>query len=109
MTAIRSPSWTWSLGATLTSVTVPAVGDSTGISIFIDSRMATVSPSAMVWPGSTWTCHTLAVISARTSVTAVAPCSAAGPMYRGAAADRGVGLGSARLVLQQRHVGVDHH
>src|SRR5204862_4410095 len=53
MTAIRSPSCTWSFGATLTSVTVPEAGDSTGISIFIASRMAPVSPSAMVWPGST--------------------------------------------------------
>jgi hypothetical protein len=32
------------------SLTVPSSSASTGISIFIDSRMTSVSPSAMSWP-----------------------------------------------------------
>src|SRR2546421_5231639 len=66
---MTSPSFTWSSGTTRSSATVPATGASTGISIFIDSRMAMVSPVATVWPTSTGTCHTLAAISATTSTT----------------------------------------
>src|SRR5256885_3977879 len=69
MTAMMSPSLTWSFGATRTSVMVPATGASTGISIFIDSRIAIVSPTATVWPTVAGTCQTLAAISAGTSVT----------------------------------------
>ena len=39
----------------------------TGISIFIDSRITSSSPSATICPSSTTTFHTLAVISALTS------------------------------------------
>ena len=42
----------------------------TGISIFIDSRMQISSPSATICPSSTTTCHTFAVISARISAMA---------------------------------------
>mgnify|MGYP007086131957 CR=1 FL=1 len=45
---IRSPSLTCESGATWTAVTVPATGDSTGISIFMDSRMASSSPGGVV-------------------------------------------------------------
>lgn len=47
----------------------PSMGASTGISIFMDSRIAMVSPSKTCWPTLPCTCHTLAAISARTSVT----------------------------------------
>src|SRR5437899_353396 len=67
MTAMTSPSLTWSSGFTRISVMVPDTGASTGISIFIDSRMAIVSPSAIICPSSAGTCHTLAAISACTS------------------------------------------
>jgi uncharacterized membrane protein YeaQ/YmgE (transglycosylase-associated protein family) len=63
-----SPSCTTSSGATRTSRTVPAHGALTGISIFIDSRIMSSSPSPTDAPTSVRTCHTLAVISARTSV-----------------------------------------
>ena len=68
MTATMSPSCTTSSGATRTSLTVPAHGAVTGISIFIDSRIMSSSPSPTDAPTSVRTCHTLAVISARTSV-----------------------------------------
>src|SRR4029079_18009584 len=68
ITATRSPSLICVSGATAISVTVPATGATTGISIFIDSRMTSSSPTSTSWPTSTRTCHTLAVISARTSV-----------------------------------------
>src|SRR6201999_2768900 len=45
MTARTLPSSTASPSLILISFTVPAHGASTGISIFIDSRMMTVSPS----------------------------------------------------------------
>src|SRR5439155_20163598 len=51
---------------TLTAVTVPPCGATTGISIFMDSRMTIVSPSATSAPGATSTFHTLATISAST-------------------------------------------
>src|SRR5262249_48466724 len=69
-TATTSPSCTLSSGATRTSVTTPSFGAVTGISIFIDSRITSSSPSATCAPTSVRTCHTLAVISARTSVMA---------------------------------------
>ena len=46
MTAMTSPSWTTSPSETRSAVTVPALSASTGISIFIDSRITSVSPSA---------------------------------------------------------------
>src|SRR5439155_8928577 len=67
ITAMTSPSCTWSSGATRSSATVPETGASTGISIFIDSRITSSSPSATIWPTSARTCHTFAVISASTS------------------------------------------
>ena len=45
-----------------TAATVPAAGDSTGISIFIDSRMATVSPSATASPTFTLIFQTVPVM-----------------------------------------------
>ena len=48
---------------------MPAIGATTGISIFIDSRMTSSSPTSTFWPTSTRTFHTFAVISARTSAT----------------------------------------
>ena len=63
-----SPSWTTSPALTFTAATVPPVSVSTGISIFIDSRTTSSSPSATVCPASTRTYQTFAVISARTSV-----------------------------------------
>src|SRR5437016_1329885 len=66
---MTSPSFTWSSGETRSSAKVPATGASTGISIFIDSRIAIVSPTATAWPTSAGTCHTLAAISATTSTT----------------------------------------
>src|SRR5262249_24079500 len=69
-TATTSPSCTLSSGATRSSATVPARGAVTGISIFMDSRMTSSSPSATRAPTLVRTCQTLAVISARTSVMA---------------------------------------
>ena len=48
ITAMTSPSCTWSSGATRSSATVPDTGASTGISIFIDSRITSSSPSATI-------------------------------------------------------------
>src|SRR3954470_20181676 len=45
-TTTTSPSWTWSSGLTRISATVPATGATTGISIFIDSRITSSSPSS---------------------------------------------------------------
>ncbi len=56
-------------GATLTARTEPATSARTGISIFIDSRSATVSPTATASPASTATLMTLATISATISVS----------------------------------------
>src|SRR5262249_4412991 len=54
--ATVSPSWTVCPSATEISLTVPAVGASTGISIFIDSSTITGSPAATVSPAraTTW-------------------------------------------------------
>src|SRR5687768_6934847 len=62
-----SPSWTTSPSLTLTDVTVPGASASTGISIFIDSRSTTVSPTSSRSPGPTTTFITFATISARIS------------------------------------------
>src|SRR5215467_13785635 len=69
MTAMRSPSWTTSPSATCRWVSVPEPSASTGISIFIDSRMTRVSPSETSAPSAATTFHTFATISARTSAT----------------------------------------
>src|SRR5215469_1979564 len=70
MTAISSSSWTTSPSATCSLATTPAVSARTGISIFIDSRITTVSPSCTWSPSDTSTRHTFATISARISATA---------------------------------------
>ena len=50
---------------------VPALGESTGIYIFIDSRIM-ISPSASTWsPGLVWIFHTLPAISDFTLTTAM--------------------------------------
>src|SRR6266702_6547269 len=69
MTAIRSPSWTRSPSPTCSPVSVPETPASTGISIFMDSRMTRVSPSATWSPSEATTFQTFATISARTSDT----------------------------------------
>src|SRR3954470_4577575 len=76
MMAMMSPSWTTSPSLTRSSETVPAASAITGISIFIDSRMTRVSPSSTLSPWETTTFHTLATISARTSVATRAPLDA---------------------------------
>src|SRR3954453_15119294 len=73
MTAMMSPSWTTSPSPTRSSVTVPETSASTGISIFIDSRMTKVSPSSTGSPAATRTFQTFATISARTSSATGAP------------------------------------
>src|SRR2546427_644151 len=50
-TATTSPSWTVWPSWTLISLTAPARGASTGISIFMDSRTITASPAATRSPG----------------------------------------------------------
>src|SRR5215510_3996461 len=50
-TATTSPSWTVCPSCTLISLTAPARGASTGISIFIDSSTITASPAATRSPG----------------------------------------------------------
>src|SRR4029453_1627434 len=50
-TATTSPSWTVCPSCTLISLTAPARGASTGISIFIDSSTITASPAATRAPG----------------------------------------------------------
>src|SRR5262245_62151456 len=51
----------------------------TGISIFMDSRMQISSPSATIWPSSTTTCQTFAVISALISAIPGSYASEPGP------------------------------
>src|SRR5580704_10373593 len=63
------PSWTTSPSATRIRVTVPAVGEVIGISIFIDSRIISVSSSSTDWPTSTTIFQRLPTSSAFTSVT----------------------------------------
>src|SRR3989442_2933570 len=62
------PSLTTSPSFTRTSLTVPARGAVTGISIFIDSRMSSSSSSATWAPGAVFTFQTLPTSSALTSV-----------------------------------------
>src|SRR5256886_13542909 len=62
------PSLTTSPSFTRTSLTVPARGAVTGISIFIDSRISSSSSSATCAPASVLTFHTLPTSSALTSV-----------------------------------------
>src|SRR5581483_6596095 len=69
---IRSPSCTTSPSLTL-MVTEPSDSATTGISIFIDSRMTRVSPSSTVSPLFTTTFHTFATISARISSAIAGP------------------------------------
>src|SRR5947207_7233582 len=67
MMAMRSPSCTTCSGSTWSSRTTPGISVTTGISIFMDSRMTISSPSATICPSSATTCHTFAAISARIS------------------------------------------
>src|SRR5438876_11914941 len=62
------PSLTTSPSFTRTSLTVPAHGAVTGISIFIDSRMSSSSSKATWAPGAVFTFQTLPTSSALTSV-----------------------------------------
>src|SRR5262249_49185232 len=83
MTAIRSPSWITSPSDTASLVRLPEPSATTGISIFIDSSITSVSPSAMVSPSTATTFHTLATISARISVTLTSGLAATrGPIRR---------------------------
>src|SRR5690606_11321719 len=66
-TAMRSPSCTTSPSFTAICTTVPPDSATTGISIFIDSRMTRVSPSSTVSPAALTTFQTFATISARIS------------------------------------------
>src|SRR3989475_2027633 len=63
-TATTSPSWTVCPSRTLISLTAPARGASTGISIFIDSRMITATPAATRSRGFVVTSITTRVICA---------------------------------------------
>ena len=63
-----APSSTESPSLTSTADTFPAAGDSTGISIFIDSRMTTVWPSLTVSPTLTSIFQTVPVMCALTGV-----------------------------------------
>jgi len=67
MVATKAPSMTCPPSSTWMALTVPATGASTGISIFMDSKIISSCPAATTWPTSTRICHTLAVISASTS------------------------------------------
>src|SRR5437660_8213095 len=62
------PSFTTSPSLTRTSLTMPARGEVTGISIFMDSRMSSSSSSATCAPGCVLTFHTLPTSSALISV-----------------------------------------
>src|SRR4029450_9577630 len=70
MSAIRSPSCTTCSGSTWSSRTTPGTSVTTGISIFMDSRMTISSPSATICPSSATTCQTFAAISPRISAMA---------------------------------------
>jgi hypothetical protein len=56
----------------LIAVTFPSPVDSTGISIFIDSRMTTVCPSVTLSPTATSIFHTVPAMCALT-VVAIGP------------------------------------
>src|SRR5262245_60236066 len=66
--ATTSPSLTGCPSLILISLMVPLPGASMGISIFIDSRMMTVSPSLTLAPGCTSIFHTVPVMCAFTDV-----------------------------------------
>src|SRR5215813_5570583 len=66
-TATVSPSWTVCPSATVISRTTPALGASTGISIFIDSRTITGSPAPTASPALAVIWNTTPVICALTS------------------------------------------
>src|SRR6476659_10982331 len=67
MTAIRCPALIASPSLTPIEVTVPPLSASTGISIFIDSRITRVSPSCTSSPSATTTCCTTDTSSESTS------------------------------------------
>ena len=71
-----SPSLTAWPSSTLISLTTPASSASTGISIFIDSRITTVSPSSTESPGETSIFQTVPVMCA--SISAKLPSSRIG-------------------------------
>src|SRR5438067_4298918 len=73
MMAMRSPSCTTCSGSTWSSRTTPGISVTTGISIFMDSRITISSPSATICPSSATTCQTFAAISARISAMAPQP------------------------------------
>src|SRR5262245_41544154 len=85
-TARMSPSWTTSPSWTRSSVRVPSSSVRTGISIFIDSRMRTVSPAASLSPSAATTRQTLATISATISPAMTLP-RIWGPPRRGPGAN----------------------
>src|SRR6476659_2085819 len=72
MSATTLPSSTASPSLILISRTVPAHGASTGISIFIDSKMMTVSPSLTLLPGFASIFQTVPVMCDLTSVATLA-------------------------------------
>src|SRR5688572_21022945 len=82
----------------LISLTVPSTGASTGISIFIDSRMIMVSPSETLSPGFTSIFHTVPVMCALTSVGIVL-------LWRGG--DDGAQLGRHRVEFERDRKPVD--
>src|SRR5258708_10214540 len=63
MTATSWPSAIASPSATLISLMVPPLGDSTGISIFMDSRIMISPSSSTLSPGLSWIFQTLPAIS----------------------------------------------
>src|SRR5581483_3265574 len=75
-TARTSPSAAWPPSWTRSSSTTPATGAVSGISIFIDSMISTVSPAPTSCPSDTTTFHTFPVTSARSSTT---PLFSSGP------------------------------
>src|ERR1700682_3284643 len=73
------PSLTTSVSLTLISLTLPACGAVTEISIFIDSRIMSTSSSATSSPGFEVIFHTLPTSSALTSVMTRLPSGWGGP------------------------------
>src|SRR5882757_8979111 len=119
MMAMRSPSCTTCSGSTWSSRTTPGVSVTTGISIFMDSRMTNSSPSATICPPSATTCLAFAAISARISamfslwsdgqdaVLAPGTIDALGAGHLEAAPDRVAGLGGVDHVVELRVPGGD--
>jgi long-chain acyl-CoA synthetase len=73
ISAMSSPSCTTWPSLTARFVTVPSDPAVTGISIFIDSRITTVSPPDTASPSPATTFQTFAIISARSSSDTVSP------------------------------------